>query len=192
MLGERTVLITGFEPFAGRTRNNSFEIAKRLKAEPGLLGAHVEICELPVVYDRAAQVALEYFESLPRRPDFVVSMGEADAEILLETQAANLDDSSMPDNAGELRRERVIDSKLPERIALVEPDDKVPVNRSTSAGNYVCNNTAFRLAHSFGEKGVPFGFVHVPREEKSGALTPELVARVGKLLGALVQKERSS
>src|SRR5579885_813003 len=89
---QTTILLTGFEPFGGRARNNSYEIAKRLKADPGLLGQGigVEICELPVVYDRAAAVAQACFEKLSQRPDFVVSMGEGGCDIRLETAATNI------------------------------------------------------------------------------------------------------
>src|SRR4051794_15162016 len=69
------VLITAFEPFAGRKINLSYEVAKRVQIE----GVDIELCLLPVVYDRAAEVAEACYESIlakRAKPAFVLSMGE--------------------------------------------------------------------------------------------------------------------
>src|SRR5581483_6701775 len=65
----KTILLTGFQPFGGRARNNSYETAKRLKADPSLIGdgIAVELCELPVEYGRGAKVAEACYESLQAR-----------------------------------------------------------------------------------------------------------------------------
>lgn len=193
----QTLLITGFEPFGGRVRNNSYEIAKRLKADRSLLGEDVavEICELPVVYDRAASVAQECYEKLRAVPDFVVSLGEGGCTIHLETAATNLDDTPEADNAGVLRQNHVIDPSLPPRIGLTlavdrsycdRPAGQAEVVPSISPGAYVCNNTAFLLAHYFRGKEVPYGFIHVPPESCGGRLKPVTVKLIAQLLKSLI------
>jgi pyroglutamyl-peptidase len=167
------ILITGFEPFGGRSKNLSFEIARTLALEPGLIaeGVSVSVCVLPVDYDRGAEVARRCFESLGEKPALVLSLGEGDCSMRLETAASNLDDTSMPDNSGVLRRNRVIDPALPARVGMslavdrmycVRPPSLAPIRASVSPGFYVCNNTAFHLAHFFNARAIPYGFIHVP------------------------------
>jgi pyroglutamyl-peptidase len=196
----RTLLLTGFEPFGGRPLNNSYEIAKRLQADPTLIGANIRVmlCELPVVYDRAAKVAEACFESLAVAPDAVVSLGEGGCDIRLETAATNLDNAWSPDNAGVLRRNRVIDPELPARVGFTlpvdlayraRPESRTPVVPSISPGDYVCNNTAFLLAHYFRARNVPFGFIHLPPEDCAGGRIPRWkdTRLIGSLIGSALE-----
>ncbi|HUP58271.1 MAG TPA: hypothetical protein VM598_12515 [Bdellovibrionota bacterium] len=188
------ILITGFEPFGGRAQNHSFEIARALERSPGLVAAGVEVtaCLLPVDYDRGAEVAKRCFENLRGKPALVLSLGEGDCSLRIETAATNLDDTSVPDNSGVLRENRVIDPSLPPRVGLslavdrmycVRPPSRAPFRASVSPGFYVCNNTAFHLAHFFAARGIPYGFIHVPPSD-CGSMSD--VARNARTLGILL------
>jgi hypothetical protein len=140
-------------------------------------------------------VAQACFESLPTRPDWVVSFGEGGCDIRLETAATNLDDTSAPDNDGVTRTNHPIDPSLSARIGLTLPVDRAycerpssrfPVVPSISPGSYVCNNTAFLLAHYFQAKEVPYGFIHLPPEDCGGKLKNGDVKLMAKLLKALI------
>jgi pyrrolidone-carboxylate peptidase len=109
---------------------------------------------------------------LPEKPVLVVSLGEGDCDFRLETAVTNLDESGTPDNAGQTREGQIIDGHLPTRIGLTLPLDRMFCERpqsaaaivpSISAGSFVCNNTAFRLAPYFLSEEVSFGFIHVPQ-----------------------------
>lgn len=197
------VLITSFEPFAGRRSNNSGAIAEALRLKHGILGAGVELsfCTLPVVYDEAAEVAMRCVEH--RRPDIVVSLGEADCGLRLETAATNLDDSpDLPDNAGQVRvAHRIVDSG-PERVGFLFPvqalylalkDAPSRIEVSSSPGSYVCNNLAYHLALRLGARGIPFTFIHVPSGGCPAPIRDPLAnaAAIGRMLRGAVTEIQS-
>ncbi len=169
------VIFTTFEPFNGWDVNLSHEIAERALSDGWFEAAGIDarICRLPVVYDEASRRALDCIDSIGARPDVVISLGEGDCNIRLETAATNLDDTpSLPDNSGETRIQRVIDPTEPARIGFTLPVDQlycafngadgVEVRPSISAGNFVCNNNGYHLARHFAALGIPYGHIHVP------------------------------
>jgi pyroglutamyl-peptidase len=170
------IVLTAFEPFGGDPVNNSAEVASRLAvllrdaAPAGKI--EVKLCILPVEYDRGARVALDCIGNA--RPDLVLSLGAGSCEIDFETRARNRDDTFAPDNAGVLRTENSpIIPGAPEYLALNAPMRDLYLksphrdslgNLSEDAGAYVCNNTAYWLAHEFAGPDSPtrYGFIHVP------------------------------
>lgn len=191
------ILLTGFEPFGGSARNLSWEIAEKLAADPTLVGQDLEIrvCKLPVIYDQAADVALRCLDELPHAPLFMVSLGEAECQIQLETAASNLDNHNMPDNAGEVRRAHRIIPNAEARIGFRFPVQamfcKIPpatghILGSISPGYYVCNNTAFHLAHRLRDRGLPFTFIHVPNSKcaPSASDLATNTSQLAQMLGA--------
>lgn len=170
---KRRVLITAFEPFDGREENNSTRIANMMKAHPELFpDMEITVCTLPVVYDEATAVALACMDRMTEKPDMVLSMGEVGCKIQLETSAGNMDDvPGAPDNAGNVRSDRVIVEGGPARLGFsfpaqamfcaLSPEERKLVDVSASM-NYVCNNTAFLLGHKLRGSGIPHGFIHVP------------------------------
>lgn len=177
------LLITGFDPFGGRSANRSFEVAQEVQAHPQWISdgdVDVQVCLLPTVYDRAAKVALDCLERLPRAPELMISLGEGDCMVDLETAANNLDRTpKLADNAGVFGNGTAILKNAPARQGLTLPTqamfcsldeaDRARVEVSFSPGNFVCNNTAFLLQNdllkSATDKGVtpiPYGFIHVP------------------------------
>jgi pyroglutamyl-peptidase len=162
------ILLTAFEPFGKWKINLSHEVALELKKK-----MNVEICELPVVYDKAADAAVACFQKLKQKPKLVLGLGEGSCALRLETSAANLDDTpGFADNAGTVRKSTAIAPGAPEKVAFSIPvnsmycglgdAERKKITPSTSAGNYVCNNTAYRLSRYFKDTGIPYGFIHVP------------------------------
>src|SRR5690606_36319607 len=98
-VGVRTVLVTGFEPFAGAADNPSGDAVRRLardwdgperlvtEVRPGTFAAAAaRVCALIDEHDPVAVVA--------------VGLGEGRAELTPERVAVNLADARIPDNAG--------------------------------------------------------------------------------------------
>ncbi len=170
------VLITAFEPFAGRSINLSSEVAAHI---PTALAGKVEVsvCILPVVYDEAAREAqrcIRAFTQTRGKPDLVISLGEGGGcRIRLETLARNLDHTpSLADNAGEVRADHPILAGAPDSLKIPYPalalyceahrDFPNRVRASNDAGAFVCNNTAFHLSRDLPRMNIPYGFIHVP------------------------------
>lgn len=170
---KRRVLVTAFQPFDGRPENNSTRIAALLENHPALPpDVEVVLCSLPVEYDRGAVTALACLEAMGEKPELVLSLGESGCSMELETAALNEDDvPGFPDNAGVVRSNQPIVAGEPERkgfdlpvqamYCALSPAQRKTVNISNSM-NYVCNNTAYRLASALRGSGMEYGFVHVP------------------------------
>jgi pyrrolidone-carboxylate peptidase len=191
------ILVTAFQPFGKWKVNLSNEVALELKKK-----MNIEVCELPVVYDKAADAAVSCFQRLKQKPKLILGLGEGSCALRLETSAANLDDTpGFADNAGTVRKSTAIIPGAPEKVSFSIPynsmycglsdADRKKITPSTSAGNYVCNNTAYRLSRYFKDTGIPYGFIHVPhsgcpeelRDPKANA------ALIEKMLNAALASE---
>lgn len=164
------ILLTAFEPFGGDAVNPSLEILRALANRPD-----VDALTVPVTFGGAAETVLSH---LPGH-DAVVLMGLAKGrkEITVERVAINIDDASIPDNAGDRPVDRPICAEgapayfatLPIRqIVEAIRAAGVPASISNSAGTYVCNHLMYSVLHALREMPVAAGFLHVPA-------TPELV-----------------
>jgi pyroglutamyl-peptidase len=94
-----TVLLTGFEPFDGATINPAWEAVRALEGWRGD-GFAVEVRQLPCVLGAANQVLRQALDEV--RPGLVIAVGQAGgrAQLSVERVAINVDDASIPDNAG--------------------------------------------------------------------------------------------
>lgn len=167
------ILFTSFDPFGGRPTNNTQPIVELLRRNPDFIGERIDVqtCNLPVIYDQAAAVAMECIERV--HPDMVVSLGEGRCgQIRIETAATNLNTSSSLDNQGQSRKGLPVISGAPRRLGFAFPVQEMfcalnafspSVKVSVSAGGYICNNTAYRLSQALRSRGIPFAFIHVPR-----------------------------
>ncbi len=90
-----TVLLTGFDPFGGATRNPSSEAVQALHGTT-LAGHRVQALELPTVFGGAWQVLHAALRQ--HRPALVVCVGQAGGRqgLHIERVAINLDDASIP------------------------------------------------------------------------------------------------
>lgn len=165
-----TVLLTGFEPFGGSSENSSWEAVRLVARDWGGPAELVTAC-LPVEFGRAGDVLLSLIEE--HVPDLVIATGVAGGRGALtpERVAINLEDASIPDNAGSQPIDRAIAqdgpdaylTRLPVR-AMVErmAAAGVPSELSLSAGAYVCNHVMYRMLRHLDGRGTLAGFIHVP------------------------------
>lgn len=179
------VLITTFDPFAGRPENRSQAVGKYVQQKLSQEGVKVTLCNLPVVYDAGAEAARKCYGAMAQKPDVVLSLGEGSCETRIETRAYNLDDTpKLADNSGQLHKAQTILKDGPEHIALNIPaqamfcslsaDQFDHVRVSNSLGEFVCNNTAYHLAIAFQKLPVQYGFVHVPPSSCGAISDPNL------------------
>lgn len=161
------ILVTGFEPFGGLTRNPSADVAT------AVAGDGVEAAILPVDYDAVVPA----LDALLERPfDAVILMGVAIGrpQLTLERVAINFRDRLRPDNAGEVPRDPAIVpggpaayfSTLPvDRLCEVLKAEGLPAAVSLTAGAYLCNASFYLARHRLEERGTPCGFLHLPPTE---------------------------
>ena len=156
-----TLVVTGFEPFGGRTINRSWQAVERLP-----LRADWQRVRLPVEYARIA----EHVRALVGRgPRAVLLIGEADRRtVTLERVARNAANPALADNAGEQRD--IVHHAGPAELAatwdleraLAAARTVLPAEISEDAGGYCCNAALYHALHA-SIPTVRVGFVHVPR-----------------------------
>lgn len=171
------VLVTGFEPFQQQSSNPSSRLARALHSQI-IAGRPVVGVELPCVFQRALQELRQHLQRL--QPELVICLGQAGGRsaISLERVAINIDDASIPDNAGGSPVDQLIEpqgpvaywSRLPlKAIVQTLRQANIPAEVSQSAGTFVCNHVFYGLMHSLAERpDVRGGFIHVPYTPEQG------------------------
>lgn len=175
----RTVLLTGFEPFAGMQHNPSWDVVAEVaaSAERTALRAQevhgeltVHAARLPVQFRASAELLEEQIAATA--PDVVICVGLAAGTeaVRLERVGLNLRDARIPDNAGHQPSEEPVvpggpaamfsTLRLKAAHAAISAAG-IPVTLSLSAGSFVCNSLLYALLHA-APGSVPAGFVHVP------------------------------
>ena len=166
------VLLTAFEPFAGKSINSSLEAARLVEAEPPA-DVQVTVVELPCVFGEAIDMlrrAIDHVE-----PDIVVATGQGSgrADITVERVAINLDDDELTDNKGKQKVDEPIVpdgpvayfSSLPmkECVSAIR-NAGIPAVVSQTAGSFLCNHVSYGLAHLIATErpSLRGGFVHIP------------------------------
>ena len=170
----KTVLLTGFEPFAGDKLNPSGEIARQLDGAV-IGGWQVRGAVLPCVFGKSAKELDRLLKA--HRPALVICLGLASgrAEITPERVAINVDDARLPDNAGRQPVDRPIVvggpaaywSTLPiKAIVQALRRNRIPAAVSQTAGTFVCNHVFYALMHRLAQKrtAVRGGFIHIPAQ----------------------------
>ena len=166
----KKVLISGFEPFGGSDLNSSQLVLEAISKE-SLSGLELSAVILPVEFDKAARVLLSKVNDF--NPEIIISFGQAEGRkaITPEKIAINLDSARIPDNAGELRVNKVIVeagadgyfSTLPiEKMVAAVKGCGLESEISLSAGAFLCNHIFYHLQHQLLEREVKSGFVHLP------------------------------
>ncbi|MDF2920962.1 MAG: pyroglutamyl-peptidase [Microbacterium sp.] len=165
-----TVLLTGFEPFAGDATNPSGD-AVRMVADQWDEPEQLVTAVLPVEFDRARRSLLELIAT--HEPDVVIATGLAGGRtgITIERVAVNLLDARIPDNAGD----QPVDvpsspggpaahfATLPVKaITAAITDAGIPATVSHSAGTFVCNHAMFTVLDVADSEHRRAGFIHVP------------------------------
>ncbi|RYF02663.1 MAG: pyroglutamyl-peptidase I [Oxalobacteraceae bacterium] len=166
----KTVLLTGFEPFNGADVNPSWEAARALDGWSGP-GFQVAARELPCVFGRANLALFDAIDAL--QPDIVIAVGQAGGrhEISVERVALNVDDATIPDNAGQQPVDATIADGGPAAYFSTLPIKAIvralrlrgfPAGVSQTAGTFVCNHVFYGLMQHAQGRGIKAGFIHVP------------------------------
>ncbi|MFI8631349.1 pyroglutamyl-peptidase I [Microbacterium sp. NPDC077663] len=172
----RTVLLTGFEPFAGDAVNPSGDAVRAVAARwsgPERLVTDI----LPVAFDAATARLAALLEQ--HRPDIVIGAGLAGgrATVTPERVAVNLADARIPDNEGHRPQDApVVDggpaayfATLPVKaIDAALAEHGIPSSVSHTAGTFVCNAVMYAALHAGAGTSLRAGFVHVPWADGSG------------------------
>jgi pyroglutamyl-peptidase len=167
----KNVLVTGFEPFGGDTLNPSALAVQALNGRQ-VAGRRVTGTVLPCAFGKSLAALRE--EIRRTQPELVICTGEAGGrgDLSLERVAINIEDASIPDNAGNQPVDHPVYrggpaaywSTLPVKaivIALLKAD--LPAAISQSAGTFVCNHVFYGLMRMLARKRrVRGGFIHVP------------------------------
>lgn len=178
-----TVLLTGFDPFAGDAANPSGD-AVRLVAERWSGDEELVVDVLPVTFEGAAARLRDLIAA--HRPAVIVATGLAGGRTAVtpERVAINLADARIPDNGGAQPSDSpVVDgaptayfATLPVKaIAAALGEVGIPSSVSHTAGTFVCNHVMFTALHEVAGTTARAGFVHVPyARETAPAGAPSL------------------
>jgi len=163
------ILVTHFDPFGG-SRINASQIVVHLLAD---MREDIDLMSLPTVFDDAfSRLRLRLLDDVP---EALIMVGQAAGRSLItpEKVAINWKESATPDNKGFIATgEKIIPaspdayfSKLPvDGIVSKLKDEGLPVEKSFSAGAFVCNYLFYRCMDFLTKRGIniPAGFVHIP------------------------------
>lgn len=200
---DKTLLLTGFEPFGDFKVNPSELIVKALDGQI-INGLKITGLVLPVTFDQASELLVDAVERT--RPCAVISLGLAAErrEISIERLAVNLIDARIPDNAGNQPVDQYIFldgapaywSTLPVKAMVASLHQKgIPASVSMSAGTFVCNHVFYHLMRTLAAyPGVCAGFIHLPSlateqdpvSDYSATNLDTLVTGIKNVIGTLV------
>jgi len=168
----KRLLLTAFEPFAGRGANPALEVMSRLKPS-AFRGWQVHKQKVPVTGLAAGRLIPALLARL--KPDVMISFGLAagEAAVRVERFALNIQDYPIKDNAGRRPRGRKIKPEGPAayfvgadplKLAAASRRAGVPAYVSNYAGAYVCNNLMYEALHAIAAQALPtrFAFIHLP------------------------------
>jgi len=172
MSDESTVLLIGFEPFAGERINPSQEIVRAL--DGAVLNGHRVIgAVLPVAFAATLPMLEALIET--HRPTLILATGQAGgcSELSIERIAANLIDARIADADGLQPIDEAVVAGAPAAYFTTLPVKAmlarlralgIPARLSQSAGAYVCNQVFFGIAHLAATQApsTRVGFIHVP------------------------------
>ncbi len=168
----RSILVTGFEPYAGRGSNPAFEVMKALDGRM-IGGMKVVGGSLPVSVPGMRSKLFALLNEV--RPSAVICLGLWPGEpmIRLERVGINLADFEIPDNDGVMLKETPVAQNPaaaqwatlplePIKSALLKAG--IPARLSATAGTYLCNACLYSLMEGLAARGtsIPAGFIHVP------------------------------
>ena len=171
----KTILITGFEPFAKESINPSWLAVKAL---PETINDYkIYKLELPTEYENSTKLLKEAIQEI--KPEVVICVGQAGGKksITIEKVAINLLDYPIKDNSGYQPIDELIKEKGPTAYFSTLPIKKIveKVNEanisceiSYSAGTFVCNSIMYTLLDVTNNyyPNIKAGFIHVPYSEK--------------------------
>lgn len=166
-----TVLLTGFEPFAGEPVNPSWLMLEAF--DGAVIDGHPVVTRcLPTAFGHSLLALAQHVETY--QPEIVIAFGQAGGRsaVSIERVAINCDDARIADNAGNqpidarifAHAQNAYFSSLPIKAALLALHKAgIPAEVSNTAGTFVCNHVFYGLMHLASERpGMKAGFVHIP------------------------------
>ena len=157
------IILAAFEPFDGRRRNRSWELARRVRPRAGL-----EVVQLPVDFARLRQ---EVPRLAARASGGLLLLGESRRrQLCVEQVALNVMDSDRVDNAGTRPRGEAIVAGAPLALRVTWDAGAVAQKLSAAgaravasfhAGTFACNAALYLALHALADRA-PVAFVHVP------------------------------
>ncbi len=183
---QRTVVVSGFEPFGGRLENASWVLAAAIAAQ----NSNIRSVQVPVVWGEP----LKAIEAVKPAPDMWLAFGEGTREFQIEVSADCLR-GQQPDNkralpsapcvieGGAARLENDVDARA---LAAALSAHGFPTKVSKDAGNYLCEEMLYSLLYarkSAARDSQMVLFIHVP---VLGSRLPELN---GSASGRTIDKE---
>ena len=192
-----TVLLTGFDAFAGASVNPSWLAVRALDGER-LAGHQLVAAQIPTAFSVSLQTLKRLMQK--HKPAVVICVGQAGgrSSLSLERIAININDASIADNAGARPVDRPVVaggpaayfSTLPIKAMLsaLQQQD-IPAEVSQTAGTFVCNHLFYGLMHMLakqpGTKRARGGFIHLPYLPEQGDPYLQLAVMVQGLRSAV-------
>jgi pyroglutamyl-peptidase len=168
------VLLTGFEPYGGRSLNPAFETMRALDGR-AIGGAEVVGRALPVSLKQLRQTLARHIEEVGPQAVIALGLWPGEPMIRLERIGINVADFEIADNEGARPGDSMVAADgspakvttLPLRaIEAAILAAGIPVRISSTAGTFLCNACLYTLLDLLEERGgrrnVPAGFIHVP------------------------------
>ena len=171
----KSLLITGFDPFAHYSLNSSWEAVKAL---PDIINNyHIHKLRLPNIFGLAPRLLLE--EASRLSPDIILmtGMNSGTTNIEINLAALNIKDAFIEDNLGHKPwNEPIIEAAPAAYFATIPVHElvsklrskKLPVQLAFASGGFVCNEIFYQALHAYASNNIKAGFIHVP-------LMPEMV-----------------
>ena len=177
--GKGKVVVTGFEPFDGRTQNRSWELVRKIRGEEGR-----DVFRLPVDFGQLREIVSGI---LSRAPRAILMIGESPTtQLRVEQIAINVADSENPDNAGRIPQSEPVVHAGPlalsttwdaRRLAGRLHQEGIPATVSFHAGTFACNAALYYALHATSQRSgasVKGGGTQVDRGEGGGVGSPAI------------------
>lgn len=171
----KSILITGFEPFAEESINPSWLAVKAL---PEMINDYnIYKLELPTEFENSTKLLKEKIQEI--KPEIVICVGQSGGRksIAIEKVAINLLDYPIKDNSGYQPTDEPINEKGPtayfsnlpiKKIVEKINEANISCELSYSAGTFVCNSVMYTLLDIVNNyyPNIKAGFIHVPYCDK--------------------------
>lgn len=165
------ILVTGFDPFGGEKINPAIEAVKLLPEQ--IADAEIIKLEIPTIFNKSAVIVKQAIKK--EKPNYVLNVGQAGGRRALtpERVAININDGSIPDNAGYQPIGEPIQADGPAAYFTQLPiktmvqairQAGVPAAVSNTAGTYVCNHIFYQVQYMRDKEfpNLKAGFIHIP------------------------------
>ncbi|MEM7334112.1 MAG: pyroglutamyl-peptidase I [Chloroflexota bacterium] len=166
------LLLTGFEPFGNQEINVSEKVVQAFEGKE-FEGVELFTAVLPVDQFEGPDKLLRKVMNI--QPHVVICLGQAGGRhaISIEKVAINLLNFTIPDNGGNLAKDKPIQmdghdgyfATLPTRQMVNSlKENGIPAELSYSAGAFLCNQIMYELLHHISKFNLSTqgGFIHLP------------------------------